>query len=147
MAFCWFCHAPAQMICVQWRLRSFCMDSDQSGHPWSLISLHCPLEEALGSWLPTELQLKTLRIMLAESYLGIHIWFEPLHDKTNKMTCAPSEDSDQPGHPPSLIRVFAVRLKKHWVLSCPECAWRRLWSDWLGARSFCWFCHAVAHFI
>ena len=23
--------------------------------------------------------------------------------------CAPSEDSDQPGHPPSLIRVFAVR--------------------------------------
>ena len=22
---------------------------------------------------------------------------------------APSEDSDQPGHPPSLIRVFAVR--------------------------------------
>ena len=33
--------------------------------------------------------------------------FEPLHDKTNKMTC-PSEDSDQPGHAPSLIRVFAV---------------------------------------
>ena len=23
------------------------------------------------------------------------------------MACAPSEDSDQPGHPPSLIRVFA----------------------------------------
>ena len=29
------------------------------------------------------------------------------HDKTNKMS-VPSEDSDQPGHPPSLIRVFAV---------------------------------------
>ena len=29
--------------------------------------------------------------------------FEPQHDKNNKMTCAPSEDSDQPGHPPSLI--------------------------------------------
>ena len=27
------------------------------------------------------------------------------------MTYAPSEDSDQPGHPPSLIRVFAVRSK------------------------------------
>ena len=26
--------------------------------------------------------------------------------KTNKMTFAPSEDSYQPGHPPSLIRVF-----------------------------------------
>ena len=24
--------------------------------------------------------------------------------------CVPSEDSDQPGHPPSLIRVFTVRL-------------------------------------
>ena len=35
--------------------------------------------------------------------------FEPPHDKTNKTACAPSEDTDQPGHPPSLIRVFAVR--------------------------------------
>ena len=34
---------------------------------------------------------------------------EPPHDKTNKMVRAPSEDSDQPGHPPSLIKVFAVR--------------------------------------
>ena len=32
-----------------------------------------------------------------------------LEDTTNKMTFVPSEDSDQPGHPPSLIRVFAVR--------------------------------------
>ena len=38
--------------------------------------------------------------------------FEPGHDKTNKMTFARSENSDQPGHPPSLIRVFAVRMKK-----------------------------------
>ena len=35
--------------------------------------------------------------------------FEPPHDKTKEMAYAPSEDSDQPGHPPSLIRVFAVR--------------------------------------
>ena len=26
--------------------------------------------------------------------------FEPPHDKTNKMICVPSQDSDQPGHPP-----------------------------------------------
>ena len=37
---------------------------------------------------------------------------EPPHDKTDKMACAPSEDSDQPGQLLSLIRVFAVRLKK-----------------------------------
>ena len=27
----------------------------------------------------------------------------PPHGKTNKMACVPSEDSDQPGHLPSLI--------------------------------------------
>ena len=32
---------------------------------------------------------------------------EPHRDKTNKMASVPSEDSDQPGHPPSLIRDFA----------------------------------------
>ena len=42
------------------------------------------------------------------------------------MTWASSEDSDQPGHPPSLIRVFAVRMKKAWVLSCPLSGQRRL---------------------
>ena len=41
---------------------------------------------------------------------------EPPHDKTNKMACAPSEDSDQPGHPPSLIRVFPVYMKEPQVL-------------------------------
>ena len=36
--------------------------------------------------------------------------YQQPHDKTNKMTqCAPSEASDQPGHPPCLIRVFIVR--------------------------------------
>ena len=45
--------------------------------------------------------------------------YEPLHDKTNKMTSAPSEGSDQPGHPRNLIRVFAVCMKKAGVLSFP----------------------------
>ena len=35
--------------------------------------------------------------------------YEAHRDKTNKMACAPCEDSDQLGHPPSLIRVFALR--------------------------------------
>ena len=42
----------------------------------------------------------------------------------------PSEDSDQPGHPPIQIRVFAIRMKKAWILSYPLSAQRRLWSDW-----------------
>ena len=39
---------------------------------------------------------------------------EPPHDKTKKkkkMAFAPSKDSDQPGHSPSLIKVYAVRSK------------------------------------
>ena len=36
--------------------------------------------------------------------------FDQPRDKTNKVACAPSEDSDQPGHPLSLIRVFAVHM-------------------------------------
>ena len=57
------------------------------------------------------------------------------HDKNQQSECAPSEDCDQPGHPPSLIRVFAVRMKKAWVLSCPLSAQRRLWSDWADAQA------------
>ena len=55
---------------------------------------------------------------------------EPAHDKTNKMTCAPSEDSDQPGHLPSLIRQILRCLHEgFWVLSFPKSAQRRRWSD------------------
>ena len=70
------------------------------------------------------------------------------------MECAPSEDSDQPGHPPNLIRIFAVCMKKAWVLSYPMSTQRRLWSDWADAQAdlslrwahmlFCWFCHEAA---
>ena len=46
--------------------------------------------------------------------------------KPTKMAYAPSEDSDQPGHLSSLIRVFAVRMQKAWVLTYPLSAERRL---------------------
>ena len=70
------------------------------------------------------------------------------------MTFATSKDSDQPRHSPSLIRVFTVRMKTHWVLRYPLSTLRRLWSDWADAQadlrlcwahiSFCWFCHEAA---
>ena len=47
--------------------------------------------------------------------------FEPRHVKTT--------------NPPSLISVFAVRMKKAWVLSYPLSAQRRLWSDWADAQA------------
>ena len=73
--------------------------------------------------------------------------FEPPHDKTNKMACAHSEDSDQPGHPPSLIRVFAVHMKKPWVLTFPLSAQRRLWSDWTDAQADLSLRWAHSHFV
>ena len=51
---------------------------------------------------------------------------DPQQDKNNKMTFAPSEDSDQPGHPPNLIRVFAVRSKDSQGPNGPSCEQRRL---------------------
>ena len=67
--------------------------------------------------------------------------------QTNKMACAPSEDSDQPGHPPSLIKVFAFRMKKSWVLSYPLSAQRRLWSDWADAQADLSLRWAHSHFV
>ena len=61
--------------------------------------------------------------------------YEPAHDKTNKMVCAPSEDSDQPGHPPRLIRVFAVHSMGSKGLKLSSCGQRRLWSEWADVQA------------
>ena len=97
---------------------------------WALSSLHVAL-----CWIPEQ------------------IWAASWQNQQNEH--APSEDSDQPGHPPSLIRVFAVRMKKPWVLSYLLSAQRRLWSDWADAQAglslhwahahFVGFCHEAAH--
>ena len=54
-------------------------------------------------------------------------------------------------------KFFAVRRKKHWFLSYPLSAQRRLWSDCLYAQaemslrwahmSFCWFCRVAAQIV
>ena len=63
----------------------------------------------------------------------LYIWAVTWQNQQNE--CAPSEDSDKPGHPPNLIRVFAVGMKKAWVLSYPFSGQQRLWSDWADAFS------------
>ena len=87
------------------------------------------------------------------------VWTWAATWQNQRNDCATSEDSDQPGHPHSLIRVSAVRMKKPWVLSYPMSAQRRLirlirlgrfpgWSvSSLGAHSFSWFCHVAAHIL
>ena len=58
---------------------------------------------------------------------------EPPHDKTNNS--------------PSLIRVFAVHMKKAWVLSYPLSTQRRLWSDWVDAQAELSLRWAHSHFV
>ena len=55
--------------------------------------------------------------------------------------------SDQPRHPPSLIRVFTVCMKKAWVLSYPFSAQRRLWSDSADAQADLSLRWAHSHFV
>ena len=73
-------------------------DPDQmSRSAASDLGLHClPMSQ---KWDARLIWGKKLRV----SVLHTALTFEPPHDKTNKMACAPSEDSDQPGYPPSLI--------------------------------------------
>ena len=102
---------------------------------------------------------------LADCQMWTHITissFEPSW-QNQQSDCAPSEDSDQPGHPPSLIRVFAVpdqpghppslirvfavRMRKAWVFSYPLSAQRRLWSDWVDAQAGLSLRWAHSHFV
>ena len=60
-----------------------------------------------------DLSVQKLRIVMVLSKIS----FEPQHDKINKMTCAPSEDSDQPEHPPSWSKSL---LCTQWVAKDPK---------------------------
>ena len=42
-------------------------------------------------------------------------------EKTDLLTCAPNDDSNQHAHAHSLIRVFVVRMKKLYGLVHPKC--------------------------
>ena len=131
--------------------------SDRKPDPWPLwMAGHAQLKFVMTECSKTQIRLARLKsrnkVEFAGETCGIP---EPPHDKTNKMASAPSEDSAWAY--PSLIRVFAVRMKKAWALSYPSSAQQRLWSDWVDAQaypslcwmhwSFCWFCHEAAHFI
>ena len=79
---------------------------------------------------------------------------EPAHDKTYNRTCATSEDSDQPAHPRSLIRVFADRMCLLQPPGYPKRDKRKPLSHWMDVQadlSLCWshrsyyrFCLALA---
>ena len=66
--------------------------------------------------------------------IKIHVWENTQNNwaatwQNQQSKCTPSEDSDQPGHPPSLIRVFAVRSMGSLGPKFSSCGQRRLWTD------------------
>ena len=84
---------------------------------------------------------------------SIIIWAATWQNRQKE--CAPREDSDQPGYPPSLIRVFSVCSVGCWGHQPSSCGQRRLCSDYADAQAdlslrwahmiLCWFCHVLAH--
>ena len=108
----------------------------------------------LTLWCPMVLE-RSWQKLTAWSYLKVAPMFTEmsrLMTKPTKWLCAhwtlrPAWASAQS------VWVFAVRMKKAWVLSYPLSAQRKLCSDWadahadmssLVAESFCWFCHVAA---
>ena len=98
--------------------------------PAVLISVFavCMKKHWVLPWLHKRCQVKTNQIIqicrLIWVFCGVEMWFfedfvVPRLDcevftnwatswQNQQIECAPSEDSDQPGHPPSRIRVFTV---------------------------------------
>ena len=61
--------------------------------------------------------------------------------------CAPSEDSDQSGHSPRLIRVFTVRSMGSLGPKRSSCGQRRPWSDWADVQAELSLRWAHSHFV
>ena len=74
-----------------------------------------------------------------------NIWAATWQNQQNES--APSEDSDQPGHPPSLIRVFAVHSMGSLGLKVSSCGQRRFWLDWADAQADLSLRWAHTHFV
>ena len=84
----------------------------------------------------------------SNKYCLFQFSFEPGHDKTYKMTCAPNEDSDQPGHQPSLISLRCPHEETLGPLATLKCTTKNLvrlggclgWSEsLLGTRDLVGF--------
>ena len=58
-------------------------------------------------------------ILITFFRIGQKLNMSRLMTKPTKWHSAPRGDSDQPEHPPILIKVFADRMKKAWFLSYP----------------------------
>ena len=94
--------------------------------------------------LQTHKQYLNVDIKLGE-YCTILIWAASRQNQQNGMCTQRRLRSAWAS--PSLIRVFAVRMKKAWVLSYPLSAQRKLWSDWADAQADLRLCWVHSHLV
>ena len=140
--------SPRNQQCLQKVVLLICLENS-----WEMELIAQPIKWLENQWMSIKINhydihvfetflcfsffLYFIYLLLIRHQINFHLQvnkpFELPHDKTSKMACAPSEDPDQPGHPLSLIGVFAVRMKKAGVISYPLSAQRRLWWDWADA--------------
>ena len=80
-----------------------------------------------------------------------HHFFDILWHKMDRHMTKPTKWHVRPAKtqisPSSLIRVFAVRMKKAWFLSYPLSAQWRLRSDWADAQAYLSLRWARSHFV
>ena len=150
-----------QRLLLAWMSRLIRVVAEDIFHINSFCRFCCPPPDlstrpiSYSNWLSWQEQVRKIVSPYGAGFFLL-CWSILVASWPNKMACAPSEDSDQPGHPPSLIRIFAVRMKKAWVLGYPLSTQHRLWSDWADAQAdlslrwahmpFFWFFHEAAHF-
>ena len=120
-------------------------------HPSDIFWLLCQL--GLGSITVTILVTLILQTIMSVS--NKQFTYEPENNKTNNMTCEPSQDSDQSGHSLSPISLHCPHEKSigslpiHKVYSkdsdqtgqMPRLIPSLRWAH----NSWCWFSHAPAH--
>ena len=99
------CHS----VCIVWTHYAMIEPHSSNFRVITIILFWGGVSEYLGNWRYNDEFGQAMIITITVCLLYHCSLYKPHRDKTNKMACAPSEDSDQPGHPPSQIRVFAVR--------------------------------------
>ena len=112
-----------------------------------------------SSWLVVRVPTgwRHILLLLLNTCQEHKLWNESAHDKIYNKTCATSEDSDQPAHPRSLIRVFADCICLLQPPGYPKRDKREplpYWVDVQADLSLCWshmsycrFCRALAQML
>ena len=77
--------------------------------------------------------------------LPVQLLYAPRHNK-NKMSARPAKTQISLGIRP-VWSIFAIRMKRPWVLSYSLGAQRRLWSDWVDVQADMSLRWAHSHFV